>query len=57
MAMKAVTLVLGRHMRQPMSGFNSENFEYFHERQLPYDGGATPPEGYVVSAKEGYAST
>ena len=55
--MKTMTLVLGRHMRQPMSGFNSENFEYFHERQLPYDGGATPPEGYVVSAKEGYAST
>lgn len=56
MAMKTVTLVRGRHMRQPVSCLNGEDFEYFHERRVPCDGCVTPRERFAVSAKEGYAS-
>lgn len=41
-AVKAVALVPGRHMRQPMSSFNSEYLEYFHERNTPGDACEAP---------------
>lgn len=40
-AMKTVTLVLRRHMRQPMGRLKGKDFEYF-QRKVPCDGCATP---------------